>query len=95
MIVIDTLVVVGGAIGSYCYVRKIRGPQERTFVVKMFVLMWLLIIGLFAGQILFPGSAFLLFIPYAILLTPLALYWNKKQREIHIQESGSHRGDDG
>lgn len=84
-IIIDTIVFVVGVIISYFSVKRIQGSRERSFVIKMFVVMWLLVIGLFAGMILLP--TWMVWIPYLILLVPLALYWNKRQRQIHLKET--------
>lgn len=77
----------GGVIGTYFSIRNTNGPLERTFMVKVVVIGWILI-TVFIGLLLVlpPPYNYLMWIPYGILLPISIIKCNKRQNEIRNQE---------
>ncbi len=87
----------GGVLGAWCSIKHTSSPRERRFMIRMVVFMWLLIFVLLGLPLtlalvgLIPKAAFwscsTLFF---VLLLPLILWSNARQRRIQIEE-GTYR----
>ena len=47
--------VIGGLIGTYFSIKNTKGPRERTFVVKMSIVCWILVLAFVFAMCLVPG----------------------------------------
>ena len=80
----------GGAIGTYFSIKNTDGPSERSFMVRVAVIAWVVIVAFLAGLLLLPKPYnWLLWLPYAIAL-PLSIRWcNRRQLQIRDKEAAS------
>jgi low temperature requirement protein LtrA len=83
--------ILGAAVGTYFSIKRTLGPRERTFMVRVSVVAWLIISAFLAGMLLLPKPYnWLLWIPYGIGL-PLSIVWlNRRQAQIRSAEGGSN-----
>lgn len=84
--------VLGGMVGTYFSIKNTAGPRERSFMIQVAVVAWLLITLFLMGLFLLPRPFnFLLWVPYGIAL-PLGILWcNRRQRTIRAEEAGLTR----
>src|SRR5436305_5615293 len=81
--------VAGGALGTYFSVRNTKGPRERSFMVRVALACWLLVLAFAAGIVLLPGwYKHLLAVPYVIVLLVGIRWCNRAQARIRKEESG-------
>lgn len=72
----------GGLIGTYFSIKNTNRPEEKAFMIKMAIYMWIAILVFFSFLFLLPMPYnFLVWIPYGILLSLSIWYINKKQVE--------------
>ena len=78
----------GGAVGTYFSIRNTAGPRERAFVVRASVLCWVAVVLFLIALILTPRPyAWLLWVPYSLLLPLAILAWNRRQALIRSEEA--------
>jgi hypothetical protein len=77
----------GGVVGTYFSIKNTAGPRERTFMIRVAILTWILVAAFICGLFAIPKPFnFLLWLPYGIAL-PLAILWcNRRQRRIRAEE---------
>jgi hypothetical protein len=80
--------VAGGLVGTYFSIKNTAGARERSFMIRVSAIAWLMIAAFLAGLLLLPKPYnWLLWVPYAIAL-PLSIRWlNQRQRQIRAEES--------
>ena len=80
--------VVGGIVGTYFSIKNTAGPRERTFMIQVAVVAWLVVAAFLIGLLMLPRPFnFLLWVPYGIAL-PLGILWcNRRQRAIRAEEA--------
>lgn len=78
----------GGAIGTYCSIKRTRGSLERSFMIKASIVCWIAILVFLALLLGLPSPyRFLMWAPYGIAL-PLGIrYMNRRIHEIRTRES--------
>jgi hypothetical protein len=81
---------IGGGIGTYFGIKNTTGPGERSFMIRVSVVGWIVIAAFLAGLALLPKPYnWLLWVPYGIAL-PLSVRWcNRRQLQIRAQEAAS------
>lgn len=78
----------GGLVGSYFSIKRIKGPRERAFMVRVNIIIWLVIIGFLGLLFALPSPYnFLIFIPYGLLLPLGITYSNRTQQRIRQEET--------
>lgn len=84
----SALGVAGGIIGTFFSIKNVKGPIERSFMIKSAVVCWIAIV-MFLGLLLFLPVPYRYFvwIPYGILLPLGIIYGNRRQQAIRQQES--------
>ena len=82
----------GGMAGTYFSIKNTAGPRERSFMIQVAVVGWLMITLFLIGLFLLPQPFnCLLWVPYGIAL-PLCILWcNRRQRAIRAEEAGLTR----
>ena len=80
--------VVGGIVGTYFSIKNTAGPRERTFMIQVAVVAWLVVTAFLIGLLMLPRPFnFLLWVPYGIAL-PLGILWcNRRQHAIRAEEA--------
>ena len=80
----------GGAIGTWCSIRNTSGPRERAFMIRSSAIAWM-VVGLFLVALFLVPQPYnwLLFIPYALLLTLAVRRLNSVQSQIRQEEASS------
>jgi len=78
----------GGIVGTYFSVRNTHGPRERSFMIKVSAIVWIVVTAFLAGLLLLPKPYnWLLWVPYGIAL-PLGIRWcNQRQLKIRAEEA--------
>ncbi|OVE75740.1 hypothetical protein BVX97_03595 [bacterium E08(2017)] len=84
----SALGVLGGVVGTYFSIKNTNGPQERSFIIKCSIAIWLCL-GLFlAALCLLPNPyRWFVWIPYGIALPLGIVYVNKGHANIKEKES--------
>ena len=78
----------GGAVGTYFSIRNTAGPRERAFVVRASVLCWVAVVLFLITLFVAPRPyAWLLWVPYSLLLPLGILAWNRRQAIIRSEEA--------
>ncbi|MEM4247980.1 MAG: hypothetical protein QXH80_01825 [Candidatus Nanoarchaeia archaeon] len=78
----------GGIVGTYFSIKNTKGPRERSFVIKLCVMFWSLVIVFLILLFLLPGSiSWFIWIPYCVILPTGISYFNRRQQAIRQQES--------
>src|SRR5262245_30794797 len=81
--------VAGGLLGTYLSIRNTRGPRERSLMIRVALLCWLLVIAFSAGIFLIPTwHKHLLWAPYVVVLFLLIRWCNRSQARIRQEEAG-------
>jgi len=80
--------ILGGVIGTYFSIKNTKGPRERAFIIKASVICWIFILAFLVCMYLLPGiyKASLMLV-YIMVLPAGILLWNKKQKQIYLEES--------
>ena len=80
--------VAGGVFGTYMSIRNTSGPQERTFMIRVAWVTWIVLALFLYGLFVLPKPYnWLLWAPYGIAL-PLGIRWcNRRQAQIRAEES--------
>ncbi len=80
----------GGIVATYFSIKNTNGPNERRFMVKASVVMWITI-GIFLALLfLLPNPyRWFMWIPYGILLPLGIIFVSKRDAQIRAKESGS------
>jgi hypothetical protein len=81
---------VGGAVGTYFSIKNTLGPRERSFMIRVSAIAWVLITLFLVGLMTLPKPYnFLLWVPYGIAL-PLSIRWcNRRQLAVRADERAS------
>lgn len=82
--------VLGGAVGTYFSIRNTAGPRERSFMVRVAMVAWIVVTAFVLGLLMLPQPYnFLLWVPYGIAL-PLGIIWsNRRQQKIRSEEEST------
>jgi hypothetical protein len=82
----------GGLIGTYFSIKNTSGPRERSFMIQVAIVAWIVITAFVVGLLTLPRPFnFLLWVPYGIAL-PLGILWcNRRQRRIQAEEAESSK----
>ncbi len=93
-IVGGVLGLLGGIVGTYFSIRNTAGPRERTFMIRVAIVVWIVVTAFLFGLVLLPRPYnFLLWLPYGIAL-PLGILWsNRRQRAIRAAEEMANAPD--
>ncbi|MBN1360227.1 MAG: sigma-70 family RNA polymerase sigma factor [Sedimentisphaerales bacterium] len=83
----------GGVFGCWCSIKNTDSPRERRFVLKMVALVWvslLLLVGvplvLMLTGLIPRSSYWVCFTTFSVVLFPLILWGNARQRQIQIAD---------
>ncbi|HEY8503595.1 MAG TPA: hypothetical protein VIL46_03375 [Gemmataceae bacterium] len=84
--------IAGGMVGTWMSIRNTSGPRERAFMVRAAAVVWVLVIAFVTGLFLLPSPGrYLLWIPYAVLLSLGIIWMNRRQAQIRREEgAGGH-----
>jgi uncharacterized membrane protein YfcA len=88
--------IAGGAIGTYFSIKNTAGPAERSFMIRMSVVAWIVVTAFLVGLFMLPKPFnWLLWVPYGIAL-PLGIRWsNRRQLEIRAEEASARASGSG
>ncbi len=87
-IVISSLLgLAGGVVGTYFSIRNTRGRKERSFMIKVAIILWCGVTAFIVLWLVLPNPyRWFLWIPYGILL-PITIFGiNRRQAEIRQKE---------
>ena len=80
--------IMGGIFGTYCSIKKTRGPKERAFAIKASITCWIGVILFLVLLFLLPHPyRWFLFIPYLIILSVAMMKWNRIQSQIRKEQT--------
>ncbi|MCD6117902.1 hypothetical protein J7K93_12870 [bacterium] len=80
--------VAGGMIGTYFSIRNTKGPKERSFMVKVSVISWVVGIIFITLLLTLPSPyKWFMWLPYGILFPFGIIYINKRLRQIRQKET--------
>jgi peptidoglycan/LPS O-acetylase OafA/YrhL len=72
------LLLVGGAVGTVCTVRRARGPRERNVLLWACIAAWIAAVSFIAGVMIIPRPfGVLLWLPYAVCV-PLGVSLSRR-----------------
>jgi len=87
----------GGILGTWCGIRNTSSPRERRFMIRMALLVWLLLFTLIGlpltlalARLIPMWAHWSCFAVFFVVLLPLILWGNARQRRIQIEE-GTYR----
>ena len=81
--------ILGGAVGTYFSIKNTDGPKEKTFMIRVAIIAWLVVLTFIGLMLVLPGYyKHLLWIPYSVVLVVGIKTLNGKQMEIRRDESG-------
>jgi len=81
--------VIGGMIGTYFSLRNTKGLKERSFMVKMAVIFWVVGIVFITLLLTLPSPyKWFMWLPYSILFPVGIVYMNKRLQKIQQEEAG-------
>jgi Ca2+/Na+ antiporter len=86
--IIGSLVgILGGAVGTYFSIKNARGPKERSFIIRMAVLMWIAATVFVVLLVIVPSPyIWLLCVTYGIVLLLSTITMNRRLGRIREQE---------
>jgi cell division protein FtsW (lipid II flippase) len=88
VIVVSSIGLIGGIIGTYCSIKNTNGPKEKAFMIKITIWGWTGVIVFLALMFLLPSHyRFYLWVPYGIILPIVIIKGNKIQAKIRQEES--------
>jgi hypothetical protein len=94
-ITLVAIALIGGGVATYANVRHARGPRERTFVWRVCVAGWALIISMLALMYLLPAPYRYLTIFVYFVICPWLIYrWSNTHQLIRILEQREHTGEE-
>lgn len=80
--------VIGGGWASWVNIRQTRGPRERSFVVRICVAAWLLILSMLGLMYVLPAPYKYLAMLFYFFGVPFLIYrWSKTHQLIRLMES--------
>lgn len=86
---------VGGIIGTYFSIKNVKGPLERSFMIRSAVVCWIAILVFLSLLLGLPSPyRFFMWIPYSLLLPLGIILGNRRQQAIRRQESQSSASKD-
>lgn len=82
--------IAGGAIGTYFSIKDTDGPRERSFMIRVAAIAWVVVTAFVVGLVLLPRPFnWWLWAPYVVAL-PLSIRWcNRRQLRIRAEEAAS------
>jgi uncharacterized membrane protein YfcA len=88
--------VAGGAVGTYFSIKNTAGPNERAFMIRLSVVVWVAVTAFLVGLLMLPKPFnWLMWVPYAIAL-PLGIRWsNRRQLQIRAEEAAARASGSG
>ena len=87
-----TVGLIGAVVGTRASVRATKGPEERRFIVRASIVMWIAVLIFLGVLFLLPSPIrYFAWVPYLLGLPFGLRYMNKRQQEIRERE-GSSRG---
>lgn len=79
--------VLGGVVGTYCSIKNTRGPREKAFMIRCSVIVCVSVMLFLSFLFYLPKPyAYLLWIPYVLVMSLGIPYVNRKQLKIRAEE---------
>ncbi len=80
--------VLGGIVGTYFGLKNTNGPRERTFMIRLAILVWVAVTGFLIATFWLPPTYRRYLLALYVVALPVAIVWgNRRQQAIRGEES--------